>query len=182
MGFVLSVPFVLDFGKLLSRIFGTKSEVALRVVWFPFCRDEEITIEPQGMQTSCRDCIPSANKVPATWCNSGSPFGYSPALALHATISDTNLFFVGSLGGNALNKANNFTVELVKVPSHLPIADLHDFARLPPQRRTRTHLSRQRRSSCLPCPILQREITLGRHRYHLVPPSAEPMRRHRGYR
>ena len=179
MGFILGVPFVLDFSELLSRVFCTESEMALRVVWLAFCRDGEITIDPYWKL--CRDCIPSANKVPATWCNSGSPFGYSPAFALHATISDTNLFFVGSLGGNALNSANNFPVVLVRV-LNLPIASLHVLAWLPAQQQSRTHLSRPHRSPCLPSLVPQRGNTPGRPRCHLVPPSAEPMRRHRGYR
>lgn len=48
MGFILGVPFVLDFSELLSRVFCTESEMALRVVWLAFCRDGEITIAPIG--------------------------------------------------------------------------------------------------------------------------------------
>lgn len=47
--------------------------------------------------------IPSANILPATWCNSGSPSGYSPTRLDQLIISATNLFFVGSLAGKARN-------------------------------------------------------------------------------
>ena len=97
--------------------------------------------------------IPSANNVPATWCNSGSPFGYSPAFALHAIISFTNLFFVGSSFGNARSTSNNFPAQPpirqpcprfsppsdIKKPQHAPFSAVPHPLSLFPSTSTRKH-------------------------------------------
>lgn len=53
-----------------------------------------------------RSFIPSTNILPAAWCNSGSPLGYSPYLQDHDIIWVTNFLLVGSPPGNALSNVN----------------------------------------------------------------------------
>ena len=127
-----------------------------------------------GGGNSSSSKIPSAYNVPATWCNSGSPFGYSPAPPLHATISETNLFFVGSFGGNARSIANN-------LPATHPTMSHHFWTNLPDSCQ-QTHLSHSPRIFSHSYSAHQRESIPGPHHSLLGPLSGGQARRCRGYR
>lgn len=45
MGFILSVPLILDFGKLLGGVFGTKGKESFCIVGFAFCMQVIQSIE-----------------------------------------------------------------------------------------------------------------------------------------
>ena len=59
--------------------------------------------------------IPSTNTLPAAWCSSGSPLGYSPYLQDQAIIWVTNFFLVGSTPGNALRSVNKRAANVTHV-------------------------------------------------------------------
>jgi hypothetical protein len=95
------VPGVFQVGEGFWGVFCAKDEVALCVVRFEICIEDQS--EALLLELWLLD-VPSANALPTTWWISGSPAGYSPYFALQPTISATNFFFVGSLGGNARSR------------------------------------------------------------------------------
>lgn len=118
--------------------------------------------------------LPSAYRLPATWCISGSPFGYSPALALHCTISVTNLFFVGSFGGNARSSASNFAI----ATHHQPPATFSP----PHTRKESTYPLQPHPPSSPPSPSHPQACMTSRHHCHLVPLSVALRRPREGHR